>query len=150
MIYQEKEQLNMNYLLLCVKMKLPFELMVDGTSMVPIFRPGDRIVVRSKDEYIVGDILVFLYKNDDLLVHRFLQTKNGRILCKGDNSFRVEDILPEQILGAVQLDSDPNRTEDFIAASLLVNKIFRKCGYNVDIVKQRPEYIEYKNKYIGD
>ena len=148
MIYHRQEQLSRYYLLLCTKMKCSFKLTVDGTSMIPILNPGDSIVVCPKEEYVVGDILVFYYKNDDLLVHRLLQTRNGRLLCKGDNSFRMEDILPEQIIGAVQLEYDSNRTEDFIAASLQINKIFRKCGYNSDLIRQHPTYIEYKNKYI--
>lgn len=148
MIYQSQEQLSKYYLLLRSKMKLSLKLKVEGTSMIPILQPGDSIVVCPKEEYVVGDILVFYYKNDDLLVHRLLQIRNGRLLCKGDNSFRIEDILPDQIIGAVQLEIDPNRTEDFIGASLKINKIFRTCGYNSDLIRQHPEYIEYKNKYI--
>lgn len=78
MIYQEKEQLNMNYLLLCVKMKLPFELMVDGTSMVPIFRPGDRIVVRSKDCVHYANLI---YPSDSLkTIEELLKSERSCVL----------------------------------------------------------------------
>lgn len=140
--------LDKKILMLLSKRKVPFELTVDGISMLQIFQPENKIVVCPKEEYVVGDILVFYYKNDDLLVHRFLQTRNGRLLCKGDNSFRIEDILPDQIIGAVQLENDPSRTEDFIGASFQISKIFRTCRYNSDLVRQHPEYMEYKNKYI--
>ena len=137
-------------LLLCSRFKRPIELQVSGNSMLPVLRHGDRITIAPKDKYEVGDIIVFLYKKNDILVHRFLREQNGRILCKGDNSFRIEDILPEQIIGAVILANDPNRTEEFFLASLQMNKLFRKCGYNIDLVKQCSEYWEYKNTYIGD
>lgn len=64
-------------LLLRAKVKKPFELSVDGISMLPILHPDDSIKVCAKDEYTVGDILVFFYKDDSLLVHRLLKSKTA-------------------------------------------------------------------------
>lgn len=137
-------------LLLRSKVKKPFELRVDGISMLPILHPGDSIKVCAKDEYTVGDILVFFYKDDSLLVHRLLKVENGRYFCKGDNAFRLEDIEKQNIVGAVMLDHDANNTPDFITASYSMSRIFRKMGYNSDKMKSSAEYAEYAQNYLGE
>ncbi len=73
------------------RIKKPFRLSVAGNSMLPILHAGDSILVCRKDIYEEGDILVFFYKQNELLVHRLLKIKNGRYFCKGDNAFRLED-----------------------------------------------------------
>lgn len=135
-------------LFLYSKLKKTFELRISGTSMKPILHEGDTITVCRKDKYMIGDIIVFLYKNNNLLVHRLLKIQNGRYFCKGDNSFRLEDIYIEHIVGAVILEFDRNNTFEFIADSLKISKLFRMNRYNSDITMASPEYIEYKQKYL--
>ena len=135
-------------LLLRSKVKKPFELQVAGTSMLPVLRDGDTVSVCRKDEYEVGDILVFVYKNNEVLVHRLLAVENGRFFCKGDNSFRLEDVGAEHIVGAVITEDDAHRGGDFIAASLGVGRAFRRCGYDIEKTKKTPEYLEYKQRYL--
>ena len=137
-------------LLLRSKVKKPFELRVDGISMLPILHPGDSIRVCAKDEYAVGDILVFFYKDDSLLVHRLLKVENGRYFCKGDNAFRLEDIEKQNIVGAVMLDHDANNSPDFIAATYSISRIFRKMAYNPEKTKSSAEYVEYARNYLGE
>lgn len=137
-------------LLFRAKIKKPFELTVDGTSMIPILHPGDRIEICARDNYAVGDILVFFYKNDTLLVHRLLRVENGRYLCKGDNSFRLEDIRKEDIVGAVCLEHDANNTPEFVADSYSVSRIFRQNGYNAEKTKLTQEYKNYARKHLGE
>lgn len=141
---------NKDFLLLRAKIPRPFPLTVEGTSMLPILHPGDIVNVCAKENYSVGDILVFFYKEDALLVHRLLKVENGRYFCKGDHSFRLEDMEKKDIVGTVLLESDPNNTPEFLAASMAVHRIFRKCGYNAEITKLTPEYAEYANKYLGE
>lgn len=126
----------------------PFDLRVSGTSMHPILHDGDTITVCRRDSYQIGDILVFLYKDNTVLVHRLLKIQNGRYFCKGDNAFRLEDITDDQIVGAVQLNDDSNKTDAFITASLQISKIFRKCGYDTEMVKQTSEYLAYAETYL--
>lgn len=137
-------------LMLRSQIKKPFELTVDGTSMLPVLQPGDIIEVCAKDNYSIGDILVFFYKEDTLLVHRLLKIANNRYFCKGDNSFRLEDIEKKDIIGAVLIKSDVNNTPEFIAASYSINRMFRKCGYNMEIVMSTTEYSQYVDKYLGE
>ena len=81
---------NKEFLLLRAKIPHPFPLTVEGTSMLPILHPGDIVNVCVKENYSVGDILVFFYKEDALLVHRLLKVENGRYFCKGDHAFRLD------------------------------------------------------------
>ena len=82
--------------------KKSVEITVAGSSMNPVLKDGDRIRIEHRDSYAIGDILVFSYKNQELLVHRLLQIKEGKYFCKGDNSMRLEDIAEDQILAAVE------------------------------------------------
>lgn len=77
------------------------QISVSGISMEPILKSGDSITIKREDNYDVGDILVFIYK-EELLVHRLIK-KDSKYYCKGDNAFRLEDITKEQILGKIIL-----------------------------------------------
>ena len=135
-------------LMLRTKINKPFELKVDGISMLPILHPGDTVKVCAKDEYTAGEILVFFYKEEALLVHRLLRIENGRYFCKGDNSFRLEDIGKDDIIGSVMLDEDANNTIDFIAKSYSMSRIFRKLAFDSEKTKSTAEYAKYTEKYI--
>ncbi len=137
-----------HFLTLLSKIKQPFDLTVSGTSMHPILNPGERIKVCAKNDYTVGDILVFYYKNDVLLVHRLLKIENGRYFCKGDNSFRLEDVEKSAILGAVIQIKDVNNTPEFISASYTINRVFRRCGYDIEKTRLTPEYTAYWQNYL--
>ena len=130
------------------KIGKPFQLTVAGTSMLPILHAGDAISVCRKDIYEIGDILVFFYKQNELLVHRLLRIENDRYFCKGDNAFRLEDISADQILGTVLLENDPHKTDEFINDSYKINRIFRKCRNNTELTKRDPEYQIYYRKYL--
>jgi signal peptidase len=130
------------------KTKNPFKLRMRGSSMGPILHDGDTIVVCQKDGYSVGDILVYRYKENELLIHRLLKIEGDRYFCKGDSAFRLEDISQEQIIGAVITKNDSNNNAEFVKASLGINGIFRKCGYNLETAKKTPEYLDYERKYL--
>lgn len=128
----------------------PATLKVKGVSMNPTLSENDEVTVESSNEYFPGDILVFLYKNNELLIHRLLFIKNGRYYCKGDNAMRLEDIDFPQIAGKAVLRNGiaiPEPPEHLVELSYLVNRCFRKNGYNSNLTKQSGIYRFYK-KYI--
>lgn len=135
-------------LMLRAKIPNPFELTVTGISMMPVLHNGDTISVCRKEHYAPGDILVFVYKQDEVIVHRLLKIEKDRYYCKGDNSFRLEDISAEQIAGAVLLPDDPHRGARFLEASYQINRIFRRCGYSKDLTIQTKEYRLYRQTYL--
>lgn len=91
-----------------IRSKGQAEITVTGISMNPTLYEGDRILVQVCNTYAPGDLLVYSYKNEGLLVHRLLhigQTLAGqtdtRFYCKGDNAFRLEDLSQSEIIGKV-------------------------------------------------
>ena len=128
--------------------KKPFTVSVTGSSMEPILYEGDHVTVLPQVAYEVGDILVYYYKQEGLLVHRLLKIQDSRYFCKGDNALRLEDVDRDAIVGAVQLEQDPHRTREFIQLSLDVNAVFCHTGYNRARTLQSETYQLYHTKYL--
>lgn len=111
----------------------PVTISLHGTSMYPALKENDLITIISCENYKVGDILVFLYKENELLAHRLLKIENDIYYCKGDNAFRIEDIKRSQILGCIVSIKrglyafSPNcGSAEFIKMSYMVGREFRK------------------------
>lgn len=127
------------------------DIIVKGVSMEPSLYATDVVTIRRAESYEIGDILVFLYKNNELLIHRLLRVKDKRFFCKGDNAFRLEDIEYEQIFGKVVKVNGKDIstvTPCHIELSYMVNRIFRQSGYRIDETKKSGTYRFYK-KYIS-
>lgn len=128
------------------------EIAVTGVSMNPALYEGDSITVQKKADYEVGDILVFSYKNDELLVHRLLEKRDGLYFCKGDNAFRLEDVPLKQIVGkvtAVNGNPTPPCPQRLITLSLLVNRAFFRFRYDVEKTRQSSIYQLYEKIILG-
>lgn len=109
-----------------------------GNSMYPTLSDGDMITVVQEDNYVVGDILVFWYKQD-FLVHRLLKICDGIYFCKGDNSFRLESVDKKFVVGKVALvnsDSIQKWDNSLIELSYLVNRQFRNLCYDIEKTKK--------------
>lgn len=123
------------------------ELSVVGVSMQPTLRQGDIVTIRSCDRYEVGDIVVYRYKDEGLLIHRLLRV-DGRGFCKGDNAFRLEDIPLDAVLGKVVLQNGvppiawPKWKTDL---SYAVNRQFVRCRYDQSAVKATAIYKVYQD-----
>ena len=125
---------------------------VTGVSMEPSLRAGDLVTVRRAEAYEVGDILVFIYKNNELLIHRLLRIENQRYFCKGDNAFRLEDIEYEHIFGKVVKVNGEDVipiTKQQIELSYMVNRSFRQNGYQTEATQKTGIYRFYR-KYINN
>lgn len=123
------------------------EIGITGVSMNPSLFENERITVSPCANYLPGDVLVFFYKQEGLLVHRLLHVKNDRYFCKGDNSFRLEDIAKEHIIGKVTHINGRKIvpcTQRALQLSYLVNREFVKCRYDVAKTKLSDIYQLYK------
>lgn len=76
-------------------------ILLKGISMLPTLSEGDILYVCAKENYSIGDIIVFSYPREGYLVHRIIKMEKGAIMCKGDNSKRIEIIMKRQIVGKV-------------------------------------------------
>lgn len=141
-----------NLLAAIIKANGQAEIRVAGTSMNPTLFENDLITVRPFPDYQCGDILVYTYKGNTLLVHRLLK-KSDRYFCKGDNSFRLEDIDYTQILGKVILENGmpvPEWETWKTELSYLVNRAFVKCRYNIEQAKKSDIYKLYTDLILKE
>lgn len=80
---------------------------ISGHSMMPVFKPNDRVIV-SSIPYIfskprIRDVVVFRY-NDKMLVKRIIKVSNNLFEIRGDNkndSLDVNSVKRDKILGKV-------------------------------------------------
>jgi signal peptidase I len=72
---------------------------VKGTSMLPVLKMGDLVVVKQQQNYKEGDIIVFAYHEEGLIIHRIIKIYDNCYICKGDNAQRLERVNLNQIIG---------------------------------------------------
>ena len=100
---------------------------VQGESMEPTLYAGDTIQV-VKEEYRPGDILVFTYKNSELLVHRYVGERHGIILIQfGKREYSL-----------------PPLPDDLISMSWQIGRLFHRNRYNAVLTRQEPIYLEFQ------
>lgn len=122
------------------------ELEVHGDSMYPTLVNEDKVSIVRSDDYFIGEIVVFIYKTEQILIHRLIQ-KDTTFGCKGDNSFRLETINKEMIIGkAVSvnnkiLPSWPQWKCDF---SYKINRLFFHNRYDIAKTKNCNLYFLYE------
>ncbi len=131
-------------------------VLVTGNSMYPTILPNDKVFITQKEKYNVGNILVYTYQSEQHLIHRLLIRVNDRYYCKGDNSFRIEDIDYQEISGKVEFIWRNNHiiipddvSHEFIKHSLKIGLEFSRLSYNRDKILNSPMYIKYKQLYLG-
>jgi signal peptidase len=83
-------------------------IVVSGDSMEPVFSDGDLVVLRERDDYAIGDIVVFPVPEGDigagtLVIHRIVDVEGGAFVPQGDNRDRVDEWRPtsEEIRGSL-------------------------------------------------
>ena len=141
-----------NKIFLCQsKIKKELTTSVIGVSMNPILKEGDKLTVTKCDDYEIGDILVYLYKQDELLVHRLLKKESNVYYCKGDNCYRLEDVTYDRIVGKVTkvngCENIPS-PEGIVEASYAIHKLLAKLKYNIPLLRTTEEFKKYEEKYL--
>lgn len=131
------------------------EVVVYGSSMQPCLCESDKVLVLKQATYQSGDILAFRNEND-LIIHRLLAKYNSFFICKGDNSFALEKIAPNQVLGkAIKVERNgtlvtiPNVGKDFFRLSIAINRIYCDSSYNVAKTMESEEYQIFFKKYLS-
>lgn len=125
-----------------------------GNSMMPEIEEGNSVDLILANDYKIGDILAYRYENS-LVIHRLLKIRNLTYICKGDNSFRLEHIKKDEIIGKVEhvykngLKQAVRATDlDFLYLSYKVGIEFIKCEFNVNKIFCNKYYLDYRKKYL--
>lgn len=128
---------------------------VTGTSMLPTLHPSDSVIIARSNSYEPGAILVFQYKSEGYIIHRLLSVSNDHFLCKGDNAFRLENVIIRNVLGKVlfvkhdnRIFSPPAVDSNFIRMSMDVHIEFANTGYDVEETKKSDVYTQFRCKYL--
>ena len=122
-----------------------------GKSMYPLMETDDTITIIRKDEYKVGDIVLYT-KKERLILHRIIyKTEEGIYILVGDNAHGYEDQAADfEILGAAEQIIDTNRKEKEISDFPLYNYAAVKYAHvfrhirNSPILGERIRYIVYR------
>ena len=79
------------------------QLTVTGNSMFPLFAHlRDSVTVQGFDEYKKYDIILYVRKSGDLILHRIVKKHNDVFYLCGDNQTVIEyPIYKDQIIGKV-------------------------------------------------
>lgn len=75
-----------------------------GTSMLPNHEPGALVVMRSRDEYAVGDVIAFRRERPNYIVmHRIVGVDGDRFVTRGDNNAADDAFHPaaSDVLGTM-------------------------------------------------
>lgn len=133
----------------------PFKIRVRGTSMTPIIKDGDIATIQKSDKYSVGDVLLYPFGNEGLLLHRLLKINGSRYYCKGDNSFRLEEVMCSGIFGKVIAVTRksvtfclPTVLAEFLEMSYSVYCEFTKHDNSVRKTKLTEVYKNYEQKFL--
>ena len=138
---------SVNLQMLKIKALKGFSVQVEGSSMQPLLAENDEVFIKAQTAYGVGDIILFEYKNDGFLAHRILKIVNGHFFCKGDNSFRLEEVVQDQIIGKIILCNGKNIrpfNQSLLDLSYAVYIEYEKNGHSKTRTIFSPTYIKWK------
>lgn len=129
---------------------------VQGISMYPVLHENDKVVVVYRESYNIGDVVVFDYDEPSLVIHRVLMKTSNQYVCKGDNTFRLEQIEKNRVLGKVKyivrndsLLTLPILDNNFIGRSLDVYREYKKNDFNKRLTKQSKVYRDFARDYLN-
>ncbi len=121
-----------------------------GVSMLPFVREGDTVAIKEKVAYNTGDIIVFSYENQ-ILMHRVVRKTADGYWAKGDNSFRIETVSYDKIIGAAEAINDETIKAvpgSFVKASLDIGILFIRNGFDAEQTKLDKQYLKYREEYL--
>lgn len=74
---------------------------VKGDSMTPTLYDGDKVITCKQSCYKNGDIIVYLYRNKQLFIHRIIAMSENSMICRGDNNRHFERVKKNDVIGKV-------------------------------------------------
>ncbi len=70
-------------------------VIVNGSSMEPVYQRGDLVIVSTAQSYGIGDIITYRHPDIGQIIHRIVEEKDdGRFVTKGDNNSWLDPYLP--------------------------------------------------------
>src|SRR3989338_9020870 len=145
----------MQYRLLKKLVKMSrFSLKADGSSMLPIIRPGDVLhLKKSRFDKVKEGELIMVEKKRQFMIHRVIYKSTKYLITKGDHNIKSDGrILPQNIharLTHLIRNGQSLRAEDYYlvqAGSYLkelvkITRVFDRKNINYVFLKGLPVYL---------
>ena len=79
-------------------------IVIEGKSMVPFLRSGDRVKITKLHKLSVGLVILFyttdIFNKINIVLHRVIKIEGQKIWTKGDNNSRIDEYIHvENVLG---------------------------------------------------
>jgi len=116
---EEKNKKGKELLIKLLKSGETVDVPAQGLSMFPFLLPSDIIRVRPEkaEKLRRGQIVVYV-QDHKIISHRYIKTKKGKIICKGDGLINYDlPVLPGNMLGVVVARTRKNKILSFEKAS---------------------------------
>lgn len=123
------------------------QITVSGSSMQPVLQEHDTVTIAPAVCYEAGDILMYPYKSQGLIIHRLIYA-DTLFYCKGDNAFKTEKLQPNTVLGkAILINNHPIEAwkKWQITHSIVIAKLFAQMQQNYAKTMQAPVYKLYSD-----
>ncbi len=78
-----------------LKEKHKIQMKASGCSMLPFFRAGDEFIIEQRNDYKIGDILVFRTE-ETLVIHRLHKISSNSLLLWGDFNRNPDALIPKE------------------------------------------------------
>lgn len=121
--------------------------------MLPIIYAGDKITIEKRNCYNVGDVILFELSTKNLILHRVIRITSKELWCKGDNSFHIELISNDNVIGVVTYINGTKiapAPEGLIEASLCIGKRLILNNGDIEKTKTQIEYKNYKEQFLDN
>lgn len=113
------------------------KLTVKGTSMEPLLKDGQPILINKALKYRLGDCYLFRYQNR-IILHRFAgKSKEKMYLFIGDNSCKIEKVFECDIIGGL-LERREFKIQKVIV--ICINALFINIFNNIPWLARRLYY----------
>lgn len=145
----------MDSLLLGDIFSLSPKIRVSGSSMNPTLYDGEIIYLSRSSDFSLGDVVVFVYERNEYIVHRIVYKDKEKLVCKGDNSFRLEYIKHSNIIGKVEYVIRDNQNtplkpmlDKYIDMSYRLGLLALKYNYKMKYIISSELYKQYYYEFL--
>lgn len=132
-----------------LKSKGQAEITVMGISMNPTLFEGDKVIIKKSNEYIIGDIIVFNYKNEGIFTAKKMNmvfAQNKKVKTKIVCSVRTEII---NAINRFVVTKELNKVISGFEVPLIWDYT-NTNSYNHPIIKILTSRISYGEKKLGN
>lgn len=113
-----------------IREKRVFWIKAYGTSMEPLIKSNSKICISTKEEYGIGDIILFEEK-DEFILHRllFIDSQKDIYITFGDNTICADkSIKGTQIIGKATKIIEKPGCEEIVKKYSIYNRVTLFCS----------------------